>query len=58
VKFERADLEQGCQIYLDTIHQNGRIYQINTKLPNGLIIYQIDLKIFQNDHKIYQRFPF
>jgi hypothetical protein len=27
----------GCQIFLDTIHQNGgKIYQIATKLTNGL----------------------
>jgi hypothetical protein len=29
-------MKQGCQIFLDTIHQNGgKIYQIATKLPNG-----------------------
>jgi hypothetical protein len=35
------DEEQGCQIYLDTIHQKrGKIYQIATKLPNGRKMYQ------------------
>jgi hypothetical protein len=33
--------QQGCQIFLDTIHQNGEIgiYQMTATLPNGLKIY-------------------
>jgi hypothetical protein len=33
--------EQGCQIFLDTIYQNGEIY---TRVPNGHKIYQKAVK--------------
>jgi hypothetical protein len=35
--------EQGCQIFLDTIPipKQGELYQMATKLPNGLEIYQM-----------------
>jgi hypothetical protein len=48
-----ASFEQGCQIFVDTIDQNGgKIYQIATKLPN-------DHKIcIPNVRKICQSFPF
>jgi hypothetical protein len=30
---------QGCQIFLDTIYQNGENNQLATKLPNGHTLY-------------------
>jgi hypothetical protein len=37
--------EQGCQIFLDTIYQNGKIYLPNdSNKPNDHKIYQIAVK--------------
>jgi hypothetical protein len=44
---------KGCQIFRDTMYQNGgNTYQMTTKLPNGRSIFQMAL------HKQYQHFPF
>jgi hypothetical protein len=37
--------DQGCQIFLDPIYQNGEnIYQMTTTLPNVHKIYQMSVK--------------
>jgi hypothetical protein len=56
--FQTIQSEQGCQIYL-----GQKIPKAGKNVPNELKIYQMVInipnvsKIFQNGHKIYQRFP-
>jgi hypothetical protein len=57
--------DQGCQILLGTIYQNGEKYtklplnyQIATKLPNGLNIFQMVIKYTNLFHsKALQNLP-
>jgi hypothetical protein len=50
---------QGCQIFLDTLYQNGEKYtKIATKLPNGHKLYQISIIcIFQMAIEYTNLFP-
>jgi hypothetical protein len=36
-------VDQGCQVFLDTIYPNGNLYQLTSKLPNDPKIYQISV---------------
>jgi hypothetical protein len=47
--FFETTFDEGCQIFLDTIYQNGEkyIYQIFTTLPNYHKIYQLTFKYFK-----------
>jgi hypothetical protein len=40
----QSGCNQGCQIFLDTIYQNEKNYNITT-FPNGLKYYQMALNI-------------
>jgi hypothetical protein len=43
--FCSPSLHQGCQIFLETMYQNGeKIIKITTKLPNGRNIFQMGIK--------------
>jgi hypothetical protein len=48
---------QGCQIFLGTLYQNGEnIPNDNKNIPNGHEISQMPVNI-SNGNKIYQHFP-
>jgi hypothetical protein len=50
---------QGCQVFIRTKYQNGKIYiKGQHNLPKGLKIYKNGCKYAPNGHKICQQFPF
>jgi hypothetical protein len=43
----------GCQIFLDTIYQNGDIYQITKEVPNTPKVYQMVVKFSKWPYHMY-----
>jgi hypothetical protein len=56
-KIGEISLEQGCQIFLGTTYQNGKIYRITIKYTKWPQTISNGRKNRQNGHKKYQHLP-